>query len=90
MSTSIVLPSEISSSIAKTAVNARSRFYMNAFLYSKLRYRSLQGSEVEEAKGHQMVMLKDESDLDSDMNICIVSRRLAEFLITNPHTLVLV
>ena len=32
---------------------------MNAFLYSKLRYRSLQGSEVEEAKGHQMVMLKE-------------------------------
>ena len=59
LSTSIVLPSEISSSIAKTAVNARSRFYMNAFLYSKFRYKSVQGSEVEEAKGHQMVMLKE-------------------------------
>ena len=32
---------------------------MNAFLFSKLRYRSVQGSEVEEAKRHQMVMLKE-------------------------------
>ena len=63
---------------------------MNAFLYSKLRYRSLQGSEVEKAKGHQINGHAKRSDLDSDMNICIVSRRLAEFLITNPHTLVLV
>ena len=50
----------------------------------------MQGSEVEEAKGHKIDGHVKRSDLDSDMNICIVSRRLAEFLITNPQTLVLV
>ena len=54
----IVLPSEISSSIVRTIVDARS-FYMNSFLYSKLRYRFVQRREVEEAKEHQMVMLKE-------------------------------
>ena len=40
----------------------------------------MQGSEVEEAKEHQIVMLKEKRDLDRDMKICVVSRRLAEFL----------
>ena len=44
------------------------RAFTNAFLANWNLHGSVQRREVEEAKWHQMLMLKDESDLDNDMN----------------------